>query len=69
MWYGKNIGGKEQLGRLIAGGLMILCGIFGLKASMLGLLPSGAGAVTAFTGLFGYCPACLAAGRKPLAKP
>ena len=38
MWYGTNVGGKERWSRLIAGGIMVLCGLFGLKASILGLL-------------------------------
>ena len=67
MWYRKNVGGRERWGRLVGGALMIACGVIALKASMLGLLVVGAGAVTVLTGLVGYCPACAVAGRKSLA--
>ena len=68
MWFRKNVGGSERSARLIGGGLMIACGIIGLHASMLGLLLSCAGVVTIATGLFGYCPACAMAGRRPLSE-
>lgn len=66
MWYRKNVGGWERAARLIGGGLMIICGVVALHASPLGLLLGGAGVVTLVTGVFGYCPACGVAGRKPL---
>ena len=66
MWYRKNVGGWERAARLIGGGLMLICGVVALHASPLGLLLSGAGVVTLFTGMFGYCPACAIAGREPL---
>ena len=69
MWYRTNVGGKERWSRLAAGAVVILCGLLGLKATLLGLLLAGAGTVTALTGLVGYCPACSVAGRKPLVKP
>lgn len=68
MFYRKNVGSKERLARLIAGILMVLCGLFGLQASLLGLLVAGVGVVTLLTGAFGYCPACAASGRKPIEK-
>lgn len=64
MWYRKNVGGGERWGRLATGAVMALCGLVGLKASLLGMLLIGAGAFTAITGLVGYCPACAMAGRK-----
>ncbi len=64
MWHRKNVGRAERWGRLLTGGLMVLCGAFGLQASPLGLLLAGAGVFTALTGIVGYCPACTAAGRK-----
>ncbi|RZI86302.1 MAG: DUF2892 domain-containing protein [Rubrivivax sp.] len=66
MWYRKNVGGRERAARLIGGGLMIAYGLGGLQGSALGLLMAGSGAVSIATGLFGYCPACAMAGRKPL---
>jgi hypothetical protein len=66
MWYRKNVGAWERAARLIGGGLMLICGVIALHASPLGLLLSGAGVMTLITGVFGYCPACAIAGRKPL---
>jgi len=68
VWYRKNVGRVEGWGRLLAGALMVLCGIFGLGLSLLGWLLVGAGVFTAATGLVGYCPACALAGRKPLVR-
>jgi uncharacterized membrane protein len=51
-------------GRLLAGAIMALCGLIGLRASLLGILLTGAGAFTALTGAIGYCPSCAIAGRK-----
>ena len=65
MWYRKNVGGWERAARLIGGSLMLICGVVALHASPLGLLLSGAGVVTLVTGVFGYCPACAVAERKP----
>lgn len=64
MFYRKNVGGKERVLRLVIGCLMILCGLAGLKATLLGLLVAGAGAMTILTGMFGYCPACAMVGKK-----
>ena len=64
MWYRKNVGQRERWGRLLAGAIMALCGLIGLKASLLGILLMGAGAFTALTGAIGYCPSCAIAGRK-----
>ena len=66
MWYRKNVGGWERAARLIGGSLMLICGVVALHASPLGLLLSGAGAVTLVTAVFGYCPACAVAGREPM---
>lgn len=68
MFYKKNVGTKERLVRLVAGVLMILCGLVGLKASPLGLLIACAGAFTLLTGVVGYCPACAVGGRKSIEK-
>ena len=64
MWYRKNVGSRERLARLVAGALMVLCGLLWLQAAPLGLVIAGAGVVTVLTGLVGYCPACALVGRK-----
>ena len=64
MWYRKNVGRAEGWGRLLAGALMTLCGVFGFNLSPLGWLLVGVGLFTAATGLVGYCPACAMVGRK-----
>lgn len=66
MFYRKNVGHKERIARLVAGCLMVLCGLVGLQASPLGLLVAVAGVVSTATGLFGFCPACAMVGRKPV---
>ena len=68
MWYRKNVGSRERIGRLVAGGLMIAGGLLGLNASLWGMLVAATGVFTILTGAVGYCPACAVAGRKPLAK-
>ena len=47
MWYRKNVGGAERWGRLLMGGVMALCGLFGLQASLLGLLLAAGGIYSA----------------------
>ncbi|MEO8673886.1 MAG: DUF2892 domain-containing protein [Tahibacter sp.] len=66
MWYRKNVGIKERSARIIAGLLMMLWGLVGMHASLLGLLVAGSGLIMILTGSIGYCPACAVAGRKPL---
>ncbi len=66
MWYRKNVYRAEGWGRLLAGALMALCGVYGFHLTPLGWLLVGAGVYTAATGLFGYCPACAMVGRKPV---
>lgn len=66
MWYRKNVASPERWARVIVGALMIACGLVGLHASSLGLLLAATGAVSLVTALFGYCPACAIAGRRPL---
>lgn len=62
----KNVGTKERLARLIGGCLMILCGLVGLHATVLGWAVAGLGAVSMATGVARYCPACAMAGRKTI---
>lgn len=66
MFYRKNVSKKERIVRFIAGGLMVLCGLFGLHATTLGLFVAGVGVVTLLTGGTGYCPACAMVGKKPV---
>jgi len=68
MWFRKNVSGKERWARVIAGALLMGCGLVGLHASMLGLLVACVGAVSVLTALVGYCPACATAGRKPVSE-
>ncbi len=64
MLYRKNVRGREQILRFVAGGAMIACGLIGLAGNPVGYLVAAVGVVTGLTGLFGYCPACAVAGRK-----
>jgi Protein of unknown function (DUF2892) len=64
--FNRNVGNKERIVRVIGGGLMILCGLFGLDATPLGLAIAGAGVVSLVTGMLRYCPACALVGRKPI---
>jgi uncharacterized membrane protein HdeD (DUF308 family) len=66
MFYRKNVSAKERIARLVAGVLMILCGLIGLQTSALGLFVACVGVFTIATGMFGFCPACAMAGRKSL---
>ena len=66
MFYRKNVRTKEAVARIVTGIVMLLCGIFGLKASSLGIVLAVAGGVSILTGLFGYCPMCAIAGRKTM---
>ena len=69
MFYRKNVGPKERMLRLVAGGSMVACSLALLGTTPLGLLLACAGVVSTLTGLVGYCPACAMVGRKPLEGP
>ncbi|MGY4827573.1 YgaP-like transmembrane domain [Sphaerotilaceae bacterium SBD11-9] len=69
MLYRKNVGSKEGWGRLLGGGLIVACSLAQIGFTPLGLLLAACGVGTALTGLFGYCPACAMASRKPLEGP
>lgn len=62
--FNRNVGRKERIARLIGGCMMILCGLFGLHATPLGLGIAAVGVVSMLTGAVRYCPACALAGRK-----
>ncbi|MBV8617224.1 MAG: DUF2892 domain-containing protein [Curvibacter sp.] len=63
MIYRKNIGSAQRLLRLLAGLLLALGGFWGLGTGLAGWLLTAAGALTAASGLFGFCPACACAMR------
>jgi hypothetical protein len=69
MFYRKNMGSKESVARVLMGALIVACSLAQIGATPLGLVLAASGAVTALTGLFGFCPACAMAGRKPLDGP
>jgi hypothetical protein len=69
MLYRKNVGAKESLARVLGGALIAACSLTQVGATPLGLVLAASGVFTAFTGVFGYCPACAMAGRKPLGGP
>ncbi len=64
MWYRKNIRSWEQWVRVLAGIVMIACGLLGLPGNAIGLMIAAAGLFTALTGVVGYCPACALVGRR-----
>lgn len=65
MLYRKNVGSKESVARVLGGVLIVACALVQIGTTPLGLVLAASGVVTAVTGLFGYCPACAMAGRKP----
>ena len=66
MWYRKNVGAKEGVVRLLAGGLAAASALVLLGWTPLGLGLAAGGVSLALTGVFGYCPACAVVGRAPL---
>ena len=62
----RNLGSKERIVRMAGGTPMIVCGLFGLNATPLGLAIAGVGVASFVTGLVSRCPACALAGRKPV---
>jgi hypothetical protein len=66
MLYRKNVGSKEGVARLVGGALIVACSLALIGTTPLGMVLAASGTVTALTGLFGFCPACAIAGRKPL---
>lgn len=63
MLYRKNVGTTERWLRVAAGCLIAACGLVLFGASALGLIVAASGLFTGATGVFGFCPACAAAGR------
>ena len=69
MFYRKNVGPREGLGRLLGGVLIATCSLTLIGFTPLGIALAASGVFTAVTGLVGYCPACAMAGRAPLEGP
>lgn len=63
MLFRKNVSRKERVVRIVAGVLMVLCGLVGLGATPLGWLVAAVGCGSIVTGLLRYCPACSLAGK------
>jgi hypothetical protein len=63
MLFRKNVSRKERIVRIVAGALMILCGLVGLRAAPLGWFIAAIGLGSVVTGLLRYCPACSLAGK------
>jgi hypothetical protein len=66
MIYRRNLGSKEQWARSLGGVLIALGSLTQLGTTPLGWALAAGGVVTVVTGIFGFCPACAIAGRKPL---
>lgn len=60
----RNVGNKERVVRVVAGLLMIVCGLMALHAPGLKALVTCVGLLSIVTGVLRYCPACALAGRK-----
>jgi hypothetical protein len=69
MLYRKNMGSREGWARVVGGALIVACSLAQLGPTLLGGVLAASGVLTALTGLFGFCPACAMAGRKPLEGP
>lgn len=69
MLYRKNVGARESLARVMGGALIAACSMALIGTTPLGLVLAASGVFTALTGVFGYCPACALAGRKPSGGP
>lgn len=60
----KNVGRRERIVRIVAGVLMMLCGLLGLHATPVGIFVAAVGVVTMVTGFIRYCPACAVGGKR-----
>lgn len=65
----KNMGSEESVVRVLVGVLIMACSLAQIGATPWGLVLAASGVVAALTGLFGFCPACAMAGRKPSGGP
>ena len=66
MFYRKNVPSWERIMRVVAGILMIACGLVGpgIAGTPVGIIIAITGSVTLVTGFIGFCPACAMVGRK-----
>lgn len=65
MFKRKNVGNKERIARGLSGCLMIMLGLVGLDATLLGITITGVGFVSLVTGVLRYCPMRAMVGSKP----
>jgi hypothetical protein len=65
MFYRKNMGSRESWVRVLGGALVVACSLTQVGLTPLGWGLAASGVFMALTGLFGFCPACALAGRKP----
>ncbi len=66
MLYRKNVGARERWGRLLGGALVVASSLIQIGFTPLGLVLAANGVILGLTGLFGFCPACALAGRRPV---
>ena len=66
MLYRKNVGPLERGARLLAGAVIVAVSLTQLGFTPLGLVLAANGLILGLTGLFGFCPACALAGRRPV---
>jgi hypothetical protein len=66
MLYRKNVGSKERVARVLGGALIVAGALTQIGMTPLGWVLTASGALTALSGVLGFCPACAMAGRKPL---
>lgn len=60
-----NVGNGERWARMLAGVLMIACGIsLAIRGLWIGYLIAASGAVTLLTGIIRWCPMCAVSGRQ-----
>lgn len=64
MFFKKNLPLWERTARFVVAIAMVAYGLFEFQGLLLGYVIAGAGVFTAFTALFGFCPACAMVGRK-----
>ncbi len=69
MIYRKNLRAWEQWLRVLIGVALAICTIWIGKSGLIWDMLALSGVGLALTGVFGFCPACAVAGRKPVAQP
>ena len=69
MIYRKNLYEWEQRLRILIGVAAAIGAVWMGQGALWGYVVAASGLGLALTGLFGFCPACAVAGRKPVAQP